>query len=237
MAISADLPVRQIVSKHPRAIPTLELFGIDCCYCGQQTLAETCVILGLSPLKVLNQLTLQLRSADAAEEPWSGTKLETLVDYIVKRHHAFARRQLALILNLSVKVERQHGSSHPELFEVSEGLSAISGGLSYHLFCEESILFPHIKKLETGEVTESPRIPGKIQQPISRLLMDHEHLRQQLQLLREITNNFQPPADACIAFNALYLAIAELEQDLQRHIRLENQTLFPQALKQITKLW
>jgi len=48
--------------------------------------------------------------------------------------------------------------------------------------------------------------------------------------LCEITNNYQPPADACTTYRALYHALAGLEQDLHQHLHLENNILFPRAL-------
>jgi regulator of cell morphogenesis and NO signaling len=48
--------------------------------------------------------------------------------------------------------------------------------------------------------------------------------------MRELTNGFSPPAEACNTYRALFAGLAELEEDLHRHIHLENSVLFPQAL-------
>jgi regulator of cell morphogenesis and NO signaling len=48
--------------------------------------------------------------------------------------------------------------------------------------------------------------------------------------MRELTNGFTPPPEACNTYRALFAGLAELEEDLHRHIHLENSVLFPQAL-------
>jgi regulator of cell morphogenesis and NO signaling len=58
----------------------------------------------------------------------------------------------------------------------------------------------------------------------------HDHTGNELSLMRETTNNYQLPEDACTTYRALYRALEDLEQDLHRHIHLENNILFPRAL-------
>jgi regulator of cell morphogenesis and NO signaling len=45
-----------------------------------------------------------------------------------------------------------------------------------------------------------------------------------------LTNDFQPPEEACPTWKALYLGLEQLELDLMRHIHLENAVLFPKVL-------
>jgi regulator of cell morphogenesis and NO signaling len=61
-------------------------------------------------------------------------------------------------------------------------------------------------------------------------MMDHDHTGNELRLLREITHNYEAPADACTTYRALYHALAGLEWDLHQHIHLEDNILFPRAL-------
>lgn len=56
---------------------------------------------------------------------------------------------------------------------------------------------------------------------------DGEILRQ----MRKITKDYALPEGACPSFQALYFSLEELEKDLHRHIHLENNVLFPIAVK------
>jgi len=48
--------------------------------------------------------------------------------------------------------------------------------------------------------------------------------------MREITRNYQLPVDACPSFTGLYFGLRYLEKDLHRHVHLENNVLFDQAV-------
>jgi regulator of cell morphogenesis and NO signaling len=76
-----------------------------------------------------------------------------------------------------------------------------------------------------------PPVFGTMQQPVTRMMTEHNQTGDELRALREITNNYQPPADACTTYRALYRAMEDLELDLHQHIHLENNILFPRALK------
>jgi regulator of cell morphogenesis and NO signaling len=51
---------------------------------------------------------------------------------------------------------------------------------------------------------------GSVQQPVTRMMIDHNQTGDELRVLREITNNYQPPADACTTYRALYRALEDL---------------------------
>jgi regulator of cell morphogenesis and NO signaling len=51
-----------------------------------------------------------------------------------------------------------------------------------------------------------------------------------LRKLREISQGYTAPPDACVSFQTLYKALAEFEADLHQHIHLENNILFPRAI-------
>ena len=49
-------------------------------------------------------------------------------------------------------------------------------------------------------------------------------------MIKHITQNVTPPAEACTTWKAMYNGINELIDDLMEHISLENNVLFPRAL-------
>ena len=64
-------------------------------------------------------------------------------------------------------------------------------------------------------------------------MMEHEHdsAGTALRTLREISQGYTAPPDACISYQTLYKALADLEADLHQHIHLENNILFPRAIE------
>ncbi|MHB1938572.1 MAG: iron-sulfur cluster repair di-iron protein [Acidobacteriaceae bacterium] len=232
MVITSQTPVRDIAVEHPTAIPVLERFGIDYCCGGRHTLAEACAKGDVDLAPVLEELERRQRSTDAPEAQWQNATLKEIADYVVQRHHAFTRDQIKLIGDLMKKVEVRHGADHPEVFETSKVFAVASSELTHHFFCEENILFPYIGKMEAGQQAALPPVFGSVEQPIARMMMDHDQAGEELRALRTLTNNYTPPTAACPTWRALYRALEELELDLHQHIHLENNILFPRALAQ-----
>ena len=60
---------------------------------------------------------------------------------------------------------------------------------------------------------------------------EHEHHGHTLAALRAIANDYAPPPHACATWRALYDGLANLEAQLMQHIHLENNALFPRAIR------
>jgi regulator of cell morphogenesis and NO signaling len=232
MVITSETEVRDIAVEYPAAIPVLERFGIDYCCGGKHTLAEACTKSDINLAPVLEELELQQRNTSLPEAQWQKAPLKEITEYIVQRHHAFTREQIKLIGDLMAKVESRHGAGHPEVFEISKVFAVTSSELTHHFFCEENILFPYIGKMEAGQQAALPPAFGSVEQPIARMMMDHDQAGEGLRALRGLSNNYTPPPAACPTWRALYRALEDLEQDLHQHIHLENNILFPRALEQ-----
>jgi len=231
MVITAETPVRDIVVEAPTAIPVLEQFGIDYCCGGKYTLAEACTKGNQNVVTVLKELKGREPDPNAPEIHWQTAPLRDLIAHILHKHHTFTREQLALVRELAAKVEQRHGAAHPEVNKVNEALEILSAELTHHFSCEEKVLFPYIEQMIGNQRSFTQPVFGNMQQPVTRMMMDHNHTGDELRILREITNDFCPPDDACKTFRALYRALEVLEGDLHRHIHLENNILFPRALK------
>ena len=63
------------------------------------------------------------------------------------------------------------------------------------------------------------------------MVMEHENAGGLLREIREASHDFSIPADACISYRTLYDALGEFERDLHQHIHLENNILFPKAVR------
>lgn len=229
MVVTAKTPVRDIVVEAPNAIPVLEQFGIDYCCGGKHTLAEACTKRDQSIALVLEELERRGQDTTAPEVQWQTVPLSELIHYIVRKHHTFTRDQLRLIQELASKVERRHVTTHPEVRKMNDALATISVELTHHFFCEENALFPYIEQLDR-EQRPLPVAFDHIEQPVARMMMEHSQTGDEFRVLREITNNYRPPDDACTTYRALYRAMEDLERDLHQHIHLENNILFPRAL-------
>ncbi len=231
MVITAEIPLHDIAAQFPDAVPVLERFGIDYCCGGKNTLAEACTSRKLNLAYVLEALERHQQGLGLPDSQWEQAPLNEIVEYIVRKHHAFTREQIKIIDDLFAKVERRHGTEHPEIFQVSKTFAVLSSELTHHFYCEENVLFPYIAQLGTGQQADLPPVFGSVQQPVSRMMMEHDQTGNELRVLRDITNNYGPPVVVCSTWRALYRALEDLERDLHQHIHLENNILFPRALE------
>ena len=171
-----------------------------------------------------------MNTAEARD--WNAAPLSDLVAYIVTKHHGFTRDELTRLSDLLVKVCSVHGESHPELRRLHTIFQELKHELTSHMFKEEQLLFPYIENLETAVGRGEPAptaVFGTVRNPVRMMMQEHDDAGQALRGLREVSSNYQVPADGCISFRTLYQALEEFEKDLHQHIHLENNILFPRA--------
>jgi regulator of cell morphogenesis and NO signaling len=96
--------------------------------------------------------------------------------------------------------------------------------LNSHMMKEEQILFPAVAAMSRGQAAFMP-----LNGPIACMLHEHDDAGQALARMRELTNGFQAPPEACNTYRALFGGLLDLESDLHRHIHLENAVVFPEA--------
>ena len=71
---------------------------------------------------------------------------------------------------------------------------------------------------------------GTVANPIEMMTQEHEAAGTLLAEIKELSNDFTPPPDACPTYHAFFDGLKEFEQDLHQHIHLENNILFPRAI-------
>jgi regulator of cell morphogenesis and NO signaling len=208
----------------PVAARTFERLGIDYCCRGKEALARACERLHLPVESVVLQLEQGMYGRpreDVPKEP------RQLIRYIVDRHHAFTRTEFTRLGPLAEKVERVHGSKHPELAQVYRLLFELADDMLLHMLKEERVLFPYIERLADGD--HSPPVFGSLEHPLRTMHMEHESAGALLTELERVTSGYTPPEDACGSYRALYAGLKELQADLHMHVHLENHFLFPSA--------
>ena len=50
-------------------------------------------------------------------------------------------------------------------------------------------------------------------------------------ILRDLTDNYTPPANACVSHKVSFLKLKELDEDLAQHFFLENEILFAKTIQ------
>lgn len=219
-----DRTVGEIVAERPSQSRVFQSYGIDFCCQGGRTLREACDKKGIAAESVVEQLEAELRDKAAPELNPATFPPGQLVDHIVDKHHHYLRVELPRLHAMAARVAQVHGGHTPSLVEVHKVFSGMAAELAEHLMKEEQVLFPAIKAMIRGGSAPMP-----LDGPIACMLHEHDDAGAALARLRELTDGFTPPPEACNTYRALFAGLAELEEDLHIHIHLENSVLFPAA--------
>ncbi len=210
-----------VAKSHPAASHVFLRHRLDFCCGGRQVLEDACLAAGLDPDAIISEITEELPNAD--DQSWAERPLPELIDFIVTRFHDTLRRDLPVVLEAAQRVERVHGDKPNCPHGLAAQLERMGTEIRQHLDKEEKALFPAIRSGAHG---------GMLHTPVHVMLQEHEDHGANLQQLRELAADYQPPPEACATWRALYSSLAKLEAELMQHIHLENNVLFPRALGQ-----
>ncbi len=224
----------QIAAKDLRKAQVFKKYGLDFCCGGKKTVQEACEEKGLDVVKIALELQQSNKFTTSRPIPYGDWSLDFLSDYIVNTHHSYVAKYLPEIVRYTKKVVKVHSSHHPELIRIGQLVAEVNAELMAHMIKEERVLFPYIKALVASKDHIQPLQAahfGTIQHPINMMEMEHEMVGKNLAEIRELSNNYILPENACASYSLLYQLLAEFEEDLHLHIHLENNILFPKAIE------
>lgn len=233
MNVAIEKSVRELALENPAATRVFEKLGIDYCCGGQKSLDEACRNANLNINEVLATLEQACQSTPAVDKDWQIEPISALITHIKDTHHKYTREEIGRLVPLFAKVCSAHGKNHPKLLEIRSIFQELANELSSHLMKEEAVLFPYLIRMEaavTGNDSIAPAPFGSVKNPISMMEHEHDSAGDALRAMRERSNGYRAPADACVSYQTLYKALVAFEADLHQHIHLENNVLFPRAL-------
>lgn len=226
--------VGEIVKLDFRAADVFSKYGIDFCCGGKISVLDACSTSNCDAEKVVTDLENLAGQSSGAVHDFDSWNIGFLADYIQNTHHQYVAKAIPQILPLAQKVADVHGDHHREVLRINELFQDLAAELESHMQKEEQILFPYIKKLlaedSAGKCTD-PECFGSIGSPISVMEAEHENAGVILKELSRLSNGYKTPEDGCNTYRVLYGKLQEFENDLHRHIHLENNILFPKALE------
>jgi len=229
--LRATQTVGTIVARDSRTATVFSRHGIDFCCGGQQTLQQACASKRLDVSAVIEELQESQTAGTADSIDVTGWSADELVDWIITRHHAYVRAEIPLITGLLAKAVRRHGESHHELAEISARFSTVADDLLRHMEKEEQVVFPMIEWLDVRCRSVSHQRGFAVEHPIAAMRAEHDDAARDLADIRDLANGYSAPLDACGTWRAAYTQLEAFEADLHRHVHLENEVLFPLAVR------
>lgn len=233
LIIARDRPIGHLAADDPRAAALLFRRGIDPARQGRLTLAEACAAAHVDLADLVRELeTATAPPRDGRDDP-SGWTLDRLVNHIVRKHHAYVRERAPILNNFLERLSTRHGRRHPELYAMRILFRSVSADLLTHLDTEEQVLFPYIKELALAARNRDRVLPGPfgtVRHPVRTLLGDHERESDRLNRITELACGYALPPDADSTYAGTFQLLKEFAEDLQWHVHLEANILFPRAV-------
>lgn len=231
--ISGATPLGDIVAHDLRTGAVFNRHGLDFCCGGRITLADACRTREIDPDVLLAELRAVGRDPDPPVDVTTWP-VEQVIERIVGRHHAYVRRQIPVITAYLERLVVHHGEGAPELSRLAMMFGELAGDLERHMQREELVLFPFIEAMAAAERTQSAPPPapfGSVTNPIRVMEDEHQSVAAELWLMRVLSNGYTAPEHACATWGVCYEALTAFEHDLQQHVHLENNVVFPEAMR------
>jgi len=226
--MNIDISIGEIVALDYRAASVFKEAGIDFCCGGKKSLDETCKEKGIDSKELIEKQEHLETTPNSTTHNFIEWEEAFLCDYIVNTHHKYVLKSLPDLVAYTQKIASVHGDRHPELIEVAQLFSEINRELLQHLKNEEGVFFPAIKE---AIATGSEKAKEVIISEIARLAGEHEFAGGAMDKINVITSGYLVPADGCNTYKISFTLLEQFEDDLHTHVHLENNILFPKALK------
>ncbi len=231
MEITEQSIIGEIVAKNYRTASIFKEYQIDFCCNGNRTIQAACTEKDLRSDVLIEKLEASLQNTRHSEIDFSTWPLDLVVDYIEKKHHRYVTDKILEIRPYLQKIVAVHGSQHPELNEIETLFHQSADDLTIHMKKEELILFPYIRKMSVNPTNTAQPPFGSVKNPIAMMHHDHDEEGERFRKISQLSQNYTPPANACNTYKTTFALLQEFEDDLHRHIHLENNILFPKAIE------
>lgn len=224
--------IGQIVAADFRTARIFENHGIDFCCGGQNSLATACMEKGVDLATIARQLEAVKSEPVDRSRNYSSWPVPFLVDYIFTIHHAYLKENQEQIATDTRKIAGVHGDRHPEVIRISTIFDKIAIDLGAHMKEEDDIFFPAVKRADaaiTAGITPDKQDRDTIRVCVLKFYREHEEIGAAVHSIRVLSREYAIPDNVCSTFGVTYHKLKEFEDDLHKHVHLENNILFPKA--------
>lgn len=232
MNITTQTLVSDIVAENYTTAEIFKKHNIDFCCNGNRSIDVVCTAQSIDSTELIKQLneTFNLKKDAHDYQSWD---LSFLSDYIYNTHHKYVERKIPEIKSYLDKICQVHGNQHPELHDINALFVESANDLTTHMKKEELILFPYFKKLSDSNTNESQPVSRQFQtveSPIAMMHKEHDDEGERFRKIEALSNNYVPPEHACNTYKVTFAMLKEFQEDLHKHIHLENNILFKKAI-------
>jgi len=239
--IKRSTTITDIVNADYRTADIFRNHGIEFCCGGRRPLEQACEEKSIDPDMIQQELELATRRVylpnDLNYKDWS---IEFLTDYIINIHHEYLRKSLPAATEFLARFTEGHHKKFPYVIELEKSFNNIVKGILPQLAEKEEIIFPYLRQVSHAYSSKAPYaglLVRTLRKPVKSMLQsEHQFVYKNLSRMRELTNHYTAPENACPNHRVTFLKLNEIDNDLVQHLYLETSILFPKAIKMETEL-
>lgn len=198
----------------------------------EDTLEKVCAQKGLNVLQVMHNLETQ-QKAEEENLRLMAYPMDLLIAYLKHTHYLFIKRDLPFIASLIEHLYQQDGGKDEMLRDLKTLFPLFVEDFVKHIYEEEDQLFTYVHLLHAA--MKGKMHPGRLyyameNHGIGTFAEGHEVHDDEMEGIRQITNNYQQPEAGALELDVLFSELQRFEKRLLTHAQIENEVLFPKAL-------
>ena len=228
--------ITELVANNPEAASVLHFLGIHYFNYTEQTLGEVCLQHGVEVELVVRRLHEHAQMKSQAQVNLEAYPVELIIEYLKHSHYVFIKQRLTYISSLldhyqdSSVIVKDLKLIFPHFFKE----------FVEHVYDEEDTLFAYILFLRKLQQSKHHPIDAQaltgIQQKVKgktivNFAEEHRQEDHEMNGLRELTNLYQHTNSGDLHARVILNALKSFEGELKIHAKIENEILFPRALK------
>lgn len=213
-----DMTVAELATTRPAATRVLYRHGIEFCAGASRRLSDACREAAVEVDAVLAEVDRE-EAGGGPRIAWSRQPLAELVDHVVGAFHTVEQREMTQLQELlRAAAARRPGVA---LDDLADAFAHLRVDLSEHMAKEETVLFPWLRS-GRGDLARTP---------IQVMMMEHEATLRLLNHVRALRQACAAAAPTPAAVAEIVERLSELDRHVREHMHLENNILFPRALR------
>ena len=227
-----DRKVTEIVSSNYVYASILYYFGIRFFEYSDLTLGELCRKKGIDIENVIHEFSKPKKSM-VEKAKLSRFPIDLLIEYLKHSHYIFAKKKLPYLANLIESLDGNSGLGAPMERDLKLVFPMFVEDFIHHIYLEEDTFFIYVMNLYkavSGKMPLSNLFYDMKKYSISHFAADHDVHDDEMEGIRNITNNYEVREDTPLHLKILYSELRDFEMELVSHAEVENHILFPKAL-------
>ncbi|MBC7450588.1 MAG: hypothetical protein H7259_03775 [Cytophagales bacterium] len=225
----SDQKIHDIVEKDYVFAHALYFFGVKFYDYSNETLNQLAESKGFKTEQVIRKLESLRAEEIPGPEVFHTYSVDLIIEYLKHAHYIYIKEKLPYLLRLIEDLEDTDKLIH----DLKLIFPYFVEDFIKHIYHEEDSLFHFTLKLNNachvkfnaGEMHKMMR-----KYSISDLALHHSDDDDEMQGIRELTNNYSLEDISSTHLKVVYQELKAFEEDLLLHARIENEVLFPKAL-------